>query len=430
MNNVQVSIPYKDKKVFFTIPEENMGEVISPKKVEPVENVDEEINKALDAPFGSKRIEDLVNSESKVLLIVDDLTRKTPVNQILPIIIQRFIKRKIKRENIKILIALGTHRPMTEEEIDMRFGQDIKNQFEIINHSLDSADLLDLGSTTNGTSIKINKLVRWAQFILGIGTIIPHHLCGFGGGAKIVQPGICGTETTAQTHLLGVRHSRSLLGEVENVVREEMEEIALKAGMKHIFNVVLNKEGKIVKAFFGDCKKAFREGVKVAKQVYGVNFKLKVPIVIASSHPCDIDFWQAHKTLYPADIVCQEKGSIVVVTPCPEGISSTHQEITTYAYLPWEKIEQKINNQQLSDYVGAALALAWAKVRAHKRILIVSQGINKEDADKLGFIYHQNIESALQDCLEYHGKGAKISVLTHAPETIPIFQRGSRKIEG
>ena len=426
MNKMQISIPYGDRELIFAIPRKNMGEIISPRKVDSVKNVNEEINRALDNPVGSGKIEDLVSKDTKVLLIADDLTRKTPVARIIPVLIQRFIKKGIKKENIKILIALGTHRPMTEEEINMRFGQDITSRFKIINHSLDTADLLDFGFTKNGTFIQVNKLVKWADFILGIGAIIPHHLCGFSGGAKIIQPGICGADTTAQTHLLGVRWSRSLLGEVENVVREEMEEIALKAGMRHIFNVVLNTEGGIVKAFFGDYKMAFREGVKTAKNVYGVNFNFRVPVVIAGSYPCNIDFWQAHKALYSADMVCEEKGSIVVVTPCPEGISPVHQEITTYAFLPAREIEQKIDKKELTDYVGAALALAWAKVREHKRILIVSEGIDKKKADKLGFIYHKNVEDALKDCLNYHGEDAKISVLTHAPETIPYLQKNNR----
>jgi len=330
------------------------------------------------------------------------------------------VKKGIRRKNIKILIALGTHRPMSEEEIGLRFGQDISGQFEIINHSLDNTDLLDFGTTKNGTSIKVNKLVRWADFILGVGMIIPHHICGFSGGAKIVQPGICGAETTAQTHLLSAKYRRSFLGEIENMVREEMEEIALKVGMRHIFNVVLNRKGGLVKAYFGDYKQAFREGVRKSQEIYGVKFNHREDIVIGSSYPCDIDFWQAHKTLYSADRVSREGGSIIVVTPCPEGVAQTHPELLAYAFLPWKEIERKIENEELTDYVGAALALAWAKIREDKRILLVSQGIKEEEAQKLGFIYKENIERALDDCFRYYDKTAKVNVLTSAPETLPL----------
>jgi len=391
MNNVQISLPYGEDKISFTIPKKNVGEVISPRNVVSVKDIDEEINRALDNPIESKRIEDMVSYRSRVLLIADDVTRKTPVDRIIPIIIQRLVKKGIRRKNIKILIALGTHR-----------------------------HLLDFGTTKNGTSIKVNKLVRWADFILGVGMIIPHHICGFSGGAKIVQPGICGAETTAQTHLLSAKYRRSFLGEIENMVREEMEEIALKVGMRHIFNVVLNRKGGLVKAYFGDYKQAFREGVRKSQEIYGVKFNHREDIVIASSYPCDIDFWQAHKTLYSADRVSREGGSIIVVTPCPEGVAQTHPELLAYAFLPWKEIERKIENEELTDYVGAALALAWAKIREDKRILLVSQGIKEEEAQKLGFIYKENIERALDDCFRYYGKTAKVNVLTSAPETLPL----------
>jgi len=424
MNSIKISLPYGKDEICFTIPAKNIGEIISPKDVAPAKNIDKEITKALDNPIESKKIEDLVSYKDKVLLIADDLTRKTPVHRIIPIIIQKLIKKGVRRKNIKILIALGTHRPMSKEEIVVRFGWEINKQFQIVNHSLNNTDLFDLGKTKNGTPIKVNKLVKWADFILGIGTIIPHHICGFSGGAKIIQPGICGAETTAQTHLLSVRNTHSLLGKVENLIREEMEEIASQVRMRHIFNVILNREGRLFRAFFGDCRKAFRKGVQVAKEVYGVNFNSKVPVVIASSHPCDIDFWQAHKTLYTADRVCKEGGSIVIVTPCPEGVAQTHPEVTSYAYLSWKEIEEKVNRGEFSDYVGAALALAWAKIREHERILLVSEGIGEEEANKLGFIYHQNIESAIEDCLKHHGKESKINILTHAPETLPILRQG------
>ncbi len=424
MRSMQISLPYGKDEICLTIPTETVGEIISPKEVTTTNAIEKEITRALDDPIESKKIEELVSHEDRVLLVVDDLTRKTPVHRIIPIIIQRLIKKGVKRENIKILVALGTHRPMGEGEIDDRFGREINRRFEIVNHSLDSAHLLDLGSTRNGTPIKVNRLVVWADLVLGIGAIIPHHLCGFSGGAKIIQPGICGADTTAQTHLLGVRYKQSLLGKVENEVRREMEEIASRVEMMHIFNVVLDRQGNLFRAFFGGYRKAFRKGVEAAKEVYRANFSSRVPVVIASSHPCDIDFWQAHKTLYAADRVCEEGGSIVIVTPCPEGIAQTHPEITSYAYLSWKEIREKVNRKELSDYVGAALALAWAKIREHKRILVVSQGISRQEAKRLGFIYHHSIESSIRDCLEYHGKEAKISVLSHGGETLPMLEEG------
>ena len=102
---------------------------------------------------------------------------------------------------------------------------------------------VDLGTTRNGGRIHINREVFEADFKIGIGSIVPHHICGFSGGAKIVQPGISGEATTAYTHLLSVRAPRSYLGILDNPVREEMDEIARRTGLTTILNTVLNRHG-------------------------------------------------------------------------------------------------------------------------------------------------------------------------------------------
>ena len=81
------------------------------------------------------------------------------------------------------------------------------------------AELIDLGTTPNGTHVTVNREAWEADFKIGVGSIVPHHIPGYAGGAKIVQPGICGEQTTAETHLLSVQAPRSLLGVTENPVR-------------------------------------------------------------------------------------------------------------------------------------------------------------------------------------------------------------------
>ena len=99
-------------------------------------------------------------------------------------------------------------------------------------------------------------------------------------------------------------------------------------------------------------------------------------IVIAGSHPCDIEFWQAHKSLYPADIAVKEGGTIIVVTPCPEGVAVTHQEMLGITPLDSARIESMIEKGELEDVVSGGLALAWAKMRERAKISLVSDGIS------------------------------------------------------
>ncbi len=179
-------------------------------------------------------------------------------------------KAGIPDKDITVLIALGTHRYMSQEEIRDCFGKEVTRRVKILNHERkDKANLINVGSTPSGISIGVNKITYKADYLIGVGSIVPHSLAGYGGGAKIVQPGICSWETTGKTHLLPMKKDEffALVGNPENKVRLEMEEVARIVGLNFIVNVVLNSEGEIVKVVSGDPVKAHREGIKVAKEI-------------------------------------------------------------------------------------------------------------------------------------------------------------------
>ncbi len=417
-----ISLPFGNSVLNINLPEENLLGVYSPADLAPVADISMEVERALANPMESLPLGKLVEGKKNVVLVADDNTRPTPTDKIIPVILRELNTAGIKDEQIKIVIALGTHRFMTEEEIIEKFGKEIVDRLEIINHDCwNTEELVDLGKTENGTPISLNKLVYEADFKLGIGSIVPHHIPGFSGGAKIVQPGISGEITTGSTHLLSVREKRSYLGREDNPVRRELNHIARKIGMDVIFNTVLDRNGKVIQAFFGDLEVAFKKGVEVSKAVYTAKVPQEVEIVLAGSHPCDLEFWQAHKTLYAADRIVKENGIIIVVTPCPEGVAMTHQEMVDYAGLHFAEIKDMYEKGMIKDSVAAALALAWAQVRQREQVYIVSEGISPEDAEKLGFTPFDTVEQAVESALTVMGKQAKIAVLTHAPDTLPVI---------
>ncbi|WP_406677696.1 nickel-dependent lactate racemase [Moorella sp. ACPs] len=417
-----LDLPYGNGKLTINFSAEDLVKVLSPLSIKEIPPMKEEIQEALANPIGCQTLSKIVSPTSKVVILCDDNTRLTPANLIVPIILRELASGGVRKENIKILMALGTHRPMTQEELKQKLGDEIVEQVEVINHDFrNPAVLYDFGLTENGTPVKVNRLVLEADIVIGIGSIVPHHIPGYSGGAKIVQPGICGEDTTAATHLLSVRTRRNMLGIVENKVREEMEAIADKAGVKYVFNTVLDPRGRVVKAFFGDIRQAFRAGVETSRRVYGIPAQGRTPIVVASSYPCDLEFWQAHKTLYPCDMLVEEGGSIIIVTPCPEGVAVTHPELLEFAGQSPEDIDAQIEEGIIKDKVAGALALAWAKVRQHADVCLVSHGIGPEMATKLGFKHAAIVEEALDRAWARLGKGAGVTVLTHGADTLPLL---------
>jgi nickel-dependent lactate racemase len=253
MADIVVSLPYGQEMVEVRIPSANLVGVYAPKDFDPVANVKDEVVRAINNPIASKPLRELVKGAKTVVILADDNTRLTPTDKIIPVILDEMNAAGVKDEQVTVIIALGTHRFMTEREILEKFGEEVVRRVKIKNHDYKSPEaLVDLGKTPNGTSVSINREVCEADFKIGVGSIVPHHIPGFAGGSKIVQPGISGEETTAGTHLLSVRAPRSYLGVEANPVREELNQIARQIGMDTIFNTVLNRPGEVVRAFFGD----------------------------------------------------------------------------------------------------------------------------------------------------------------------------------
>ncbi|HUZ00514.1 MAG TPA: lactate racemase domain-containing protein, partial [Thermomicrobiaceae bacterium] len=273
----------------------------------------------------------------------------------------------------------------------------------------------------NGTPIQVSRLAYEADFLIGLGSIVPHHIPGYSAGAKIVQPGISGAATTGATHYLSTRTRRSYLGLVDNPVRAEMERIAELVGLNAVLNTVLDHAGRAVRAFYGDPRRAFRAGVALSREVYGAALPGPADVVVAGSHPCDIEFWQAHKSLYPADIAVRAGGTIVVVTPCPEGVAVTHRDMLRFTALDSARIEALIEDGTIGDVVSGALALAWAKTRERADVSLVSGGISDEEARALRFTPFAALQDAVDAALRRHGPEATVTVLTHAPEMLPLL---------
>jgi nickel-dependent lactate racemase len=416
-----IALPYGEREITLRLPARNLGAVLTPRPVPVCPDPAAEVRRALASPIGMASLAAAARGARRVVIIADDLTRQTPVDVIIPLLLDELQASGIRAGQIGVLVALGTHRPMSQAEIRARFGTEVTRRVPVVNHPWqDPAQLADLGVTPNGTPIQVSRLAVEADFLVGLGSVVPHHIPGYSGGAKIVQPGICGPATTGATHLLSIRAARSHLGSVENPVRAEMETIGERVGLKAVFNTVLDPAGRLVRAFFGHPHAAFRAGAALARQVYGVPLAGQADIVVAGSHPCDIEFWQAHKSLYPADLAVRDGGTIVVVTPAPEGVSVMHRSMLNITALDAGEIERLIEQGAVDDGVSAALALAWAKIRRRASISLVSDGIPADEARALGFAPFGSLDEALAAALRRHGPQARVTVLTHAPETLPI----------
>lgn len=418
----EITIPFNGKPLSFAVPDDNLAEVLNPRPSTPLANLDQAIEAALAAPINQAPLEQWVNPSDRVLIVSDDVTRLTPADRIIPPLLGRLNAAGVPDERIGCIMALGTHRYMTESEMKARVGDTVWRRIRVFNHQWRYPDaLVDLGTSSQGTPLQVNRTVAEADVVIGLGAIVPHHIPGFSGSSKIIQPGVCGARTTAATHMLSCSGGGdSLLGIADNPVRRDMDDMAGRVGMRTIFNVVMDSQGGVVGVFFGDMRAAFKAGVEMAEEIYGVPYHETPDIVVANSYPCDLDFWQSHKSQYPAQRMVRAGGTIIVCTPAPEGVSPVHTELLDFTAWSSSRIKAAYRQGRIKNGVAAALATAWAMVREKASVIMVSPGIPAADKARLGHTHAESIEAAVAEALRRQGPGARISVLPHAPDMLPV----------
>ncbi|MBM4277337.1 MAG: nickel-dependent lactate racemase [Deltaproteobacteria bacterium] len=418
---MQITFPYSEFKSL-EIPEKNLLGIFSPSIVRVEKSEEQIIEEALSHPIGSLPLSRLLKGQEKVLIVVDDYTRSTPVQKILPCLIEVLKGAGVRKDRIRILVALGTHRPMTQEEMVNKFGEDLVRQYSISNHAWwDFSQLIHLGETEKGTPILVNRIVQEVDFIIGVGQIVPHRVSGFSGGGNIIQPGICGEETTGKTHWLGAQFTgREILGKIQNPVKDEIEEVALKAGLKWIVNTIQDGSGRTVDAVAGDPILAYRKGAERSIQVCQAEIPQDADIVIADSHPYDSELWLASKGIYASELAVKQDGVVILVSPCPEGISPSHPEVLEFGYQTFAEADRLLREGKSLKLTAAAhLVHVGRVIKERAKGIMVTTGISKEETERLGLRYAKNPQEALEIALSLTGREAKIAVLQRGGEILP-----------
>lgn len=425
----RLAIPYVNRLLEVEVPDRNLVFDESPRNVPPVPDVDDALRAALSRPIGSPHLHDLVDAGSKVIIISDDNTRSTPTKRIIPLLLDFLNQGGIPDRDIQIIISSGTHRAMTEAELEEKYGAAVMSRVNILPHRYrDPKSLIEYGVTKRGTRILVNRHVVEADFRISVGNIVPHHPVGWSAGAKSVLPGVAGEETVAQMHFLGSRYPR--LGVVDTEMRREMEDVAERIGLNFILNVVLNRDGELVGAVAGHFVKAHRVGVEKAREVYGVPIPELVDMTISSTSPIDFDFFQGDKGLTSAECSTKVGGEIVLVSGCLEGISPAHPELAKYVgRMTNDQIWKTLGAHRASDPLTGAEAIVINDIKARTEITTVSEGLSPELCASMGFrhVSPPNLADHVRARL-IENPALTIGVLRHSAEVVPIPAQGKEPL--
>ena len=417
-------IPYVNRLLPVDIPERNLIFDVEPVAVAPARDLEGTVCRALAEPVGTSPLAELVRPGQQVVIIADDNTRSTPVKRIIPVLLDALNACGIPDGDVKLVIASGTHRLMSDAEIAEKYGSPVQSRVPVLKHLYkDPAYLVEWGTTPRGTRIIVSRHLIEADFRIAVGNVIPHHPAGWSAGAKAVLPGVAGEETVAQMHYLGSRNPG--LGAVNTEMRREMEDFARAIDLNFVLQLVLNRDGELVDAVSGHFVDAHRAAVEISKQVYGLSIPELADMTISSTSPVDFDFFQGDKGITSAEAATRPGGEILLVSGCLEGVSPAHPELADYVgKMDNDAIWRLFHAGAMPDPLTGAEAIVINDIKARMGITCVTEGLSPALCAGMGFrhVVPDELGAYVARRLA-ESPELRIGILRQSTEILPIVTR-------
>lgn len=421
-----LQIPYYKSHLNLELDEKRINAVLTSKteNYKPQMSEEELVEKALENPIGSLKLEELVKGKKHIVIISSDHTRPVPSHITMPIYLKT-IRKTNPEAKITILIATGMHRPTTHEELIAKYGEKIVAEEEIVIHNAYcDEDMVFKGILPSCGELWLNKLVDEADLLISEGFIEPHFFAGFSGGRKSVLPGIASKKTVLWNHnakFISSPFSRA--GSLdENPIHKDMVFAAKQANLAFILNVVINSEKKIINAFAGSLEEAHHMGCEFVMSLAKVD-AVKSDIVITSNggYPLDQNMYQTVKGLSTGEACVNDNGVIIIASSCVDGHGGDFfYHILADAKNAQEAYDNICQVEPSKTEFDQWEAQVLSRILVKANVIVVSNHCDKKLFEDMHMHYAQSLEEALVKAEKIVGKNKKITVI---PDGIAVIVR-------
>ncbi len=427
------------KKDYYLYLEQNKKEYFTlPKGWEPlyfvetedgtmIPSIEQMARDALSKPEGPLPFQVLLSRAKSIAIIVDDATRPTPVAQILETLLAYIAENGFSRDKITIVVAIGTHETMAKEALETRLGAGVLSRYKVVQHNAWQSDLVPIQIPDDGRVVKINPAVAQADLKVGISSILPHPMAGYGGGPKIVMPGICNYEFIRDHHMKHVGHHRSIAGVTKgNPFHEDCMRVAQAVKLDFSLNCVYDQKGQIIRIIGGSLESAFGEAANLCLQGLGHKFEEKVDVTITSTYP-HTHGHQFCKGLSAPDVITKNTGTILlvapIVTPIPADFlnsfdvieEKSHNNSAAYVKEALSKGEAFLPDKSIDFNMAMSSMFLRPKIKA----ILVSPHISRKEAETMGFEHSASVEEGIKSLGKLYPK-AKVAIFPSGGLIVPI----------
>ncbi len=374
---------------------------------------------ALAEPLASPVLEELARSRSTAVVVVPDATRKCCLKDLLPLLLEKLAEAAVPPSQTTVLVACGTHPPTSSGALAELVGP-LPAGVRLVQHaSRDESQLVEVGRLADGTPVRLNRLVVEAKLVVTVAGVQHHYFAGFGGGPKMIFPGVAGYDEIQVNHarvldLDGDEPRRNPACEpgilAGNPVAEEIAAVTAFRPPDFAVCLVPGRDGEPAWAAAGAPQACFDAAVARARQWHEVPLR-RVGLMVAcgGGAPSDQTLIQAHKALDAACRFVEDDGEVLFAAELSGGPGSPEMEPFLADPRPAAVIERL--RRQWIQYGHTTLRIVekTARVRVH----LVSR-LAPELCRRLGFHPAADPDSVLDRWREER-PGATVGVVAGPP---------------
>jgi nickel-dependent lactate racemase len=378
---------------------------------------------ALRRPVAGPPLREVVRGRRTVAISICDGTRPQPRDVVVPALLEE-LEGLVRLEDVVVLVATGTHRGNTDEELRAMLGDEVPSSLRVVNHDArDPASLTWMGRFGADVPVWLNSEWVRADVRITTGFVEPHFFAGFSGGPKLVAPGLAGLETTLTLHdAARIGHPDARWGVTHgNPVHDDIRAIAAATGTHFALDVVLDGEKRIARAFGGELFAMHEAACASARQtaMRAVPGAFDVVLTTNSGFPLDQNLYQAVKGMSAAAQVVRPGGAIVCAAECRDGFPEhgSYREELTAAASPAALLDAiAARTRTVPDQWQIQIQAA---IQARSRVIVHTSYLSDAELAEAHLEQTADVEATVRRLLEDAGPDARLCVLPYGPLTVP-----------
>ena len=425
---MKVHLLYGHVGIEVHVPDDIGVTLVQKRAMLPLTNPSQAVRQALEEPVKSPPLSELARGKKTACILICDVTRPVPNGTLLPVLVETLCAAGMAKENILILVATGLHRPNEGDELREIIGSaEVFQSVRIDNHfARDREAHVDLGTTSSGIPIMLDRRFVEAEVKIATGLVEPHFMAGYSGGRKMVAPGVAYQDTILRFHAARIlEHPKAANCVVAgNPLHQEQIEIIRAIGGIISLNVVIDEQRRISFVNFGEIEASHLEAVDVMRKYAEVSLprRFKTIVTTSAGYPLDKTYYQTIKGMVGVIDILEPGGTIIIASACSEGLGSRE-------FVEAQRLLCQVGPERFMTILEGrdkARIDEWQTEMLLKALRLGSIQLytSQLSSEALKDVYVESVasvEEAIAASVKAHGD-REIAVVPEGPYVIPLFE--------